>query len=241
LNALPGIFAAVILFLIFLVIVLVVRKIVEAVFKKGKYDESTSILFSRLSYYVVLVVGIIAAFSVGGVDLAALMISFGMIGFAVGFALKDIISNFLGGILIFIYKPFVIGNAISVKGFSGTVEKIDVRATEIKTFDGLRVIIPNSDMIANPVTNYSLSTMRRVTIPVGIGYDNDLSKAYDRRVSKSWKKPSRRLPRWLPLMRSENPPSILIFGSGWIQQNSIYLKPRTKPLRLSETNRKRKV
>ena len=179
LNALPGIFAAVILLLIFLAIALVLRKVVNAVFKKGKYDESTSMLFSRLAYYAVIVVGVIASFSVGGVDLAALMISFGMIGFAVGFALKDIISNFLGGILIFIYKPFVIGNAILVKEFSGTVEKIDVRATEIKTFDGLKVIIPNSDMIANPVTNYTLSTMRRIMIPVGIGCEDDLSKAYD--------------------------------------------------------------
>ena len=96
---------------------------------------------------------------------------------AIGFAFKDILQNWFAGLLILIRQPFRTGDQIVVSGFEGTVEHIEARATLIKTYDGRRVVIPNSDVYTRAVTVNTAFPKRRSDYDVGIGYGDDVETA----------------------------------------------------------------
>lgn len=96
---------------------------------------------------------------------------------AIGFAFKDILQNMLAGILILLRQPFEVGDQIVSGGFEGTVEKIETRATFIKTYDGQRVVIPNSDIYTNPVTVKTAFEQLRSQYDIGIGCNDDWDEA----------------------------------------------------------------
>lgn len=98
---------------------------------------------------------------------------------AIGFAFKDILQNWLAGVLILIKRPFRPGDQIEIDEFSGTIEHIDSRATMIRTFDGQKVIIPNSQLYTSPVLVKTAYRYRRSEYDVGIGYADDIGKARD--------------------------------------------------------------
>ena len=99
---------------------------------------------------ILIIIGCISSLGTLGVNVSALIAGLGLTGFAFGFALKDVISNFVAGILIIIYQPFDINDRIEVMGVTGTVEDIDLRYTTIKT-DADKVLIPNSALITNKI------------------------------------------------------------------------------------------
>jgi small-conductance mechanosensitive channel len=96
---------------------------------------------------------------------------------AIGFAFKDILQNFLAGLLILVTRPFGVGDQIRFKDYEGTVEDIQTRATYIKTYDGRRVIIPNGELYTNSVTVNTAFPQRRWQYDVGIGYGDDVDRA----------------------------------------------------------------
>jgi small-conductance mechanosensitive channel len=98
---------------------------------------------------------------------------------AIGFAFRDILQNFLAGLLLLIRRPFRRGDQIVVKEFEGTVEHIESRATYIKTYDGRQVIIPNAEIYTSPVIVNTAFELRRDEYVVGIGYGDDLAAACD--------------------------------------------------------------
>lgn len=108
---------------------------------------------------------------------ATIISSLGIGSIAIGFAFKDILQNLLAGILILLNRPFRRGDQIVVKDFEGTVEHIQSRATLIKTYDGRRVIIPNSDIYTSPVTVNTAFPTRRSQFDIGIGYGDDIRTA----------------------------------------------------------------
>lgn len=108
---------------------------------------------------------------------ARLVSILGLGGVAIGFAFKDIFQNLLAGILILLRHPFRVGDEITTGDFTGTVEAIEARATFIRTYDGRRIILPNSDVYTKPVTVISAYDLLRSEYDLGIGYGDDLSKA----------------------------------------------------------------
>lgn len=98
---------------------------------------------------------------------------------AIGFAFKDILQNLLAGLLLVIRRPYQRGDQIVVKGYEGTVEQIESRATFLKTYDGLRVIIPNSDVYTSPVVVKTAFEKHRDELVVGIGYGDNPAKAVE--------------------------------------------------------------
>jgi small-conductance mechanosensitive channel len=96
---------------------------------------------------------------------------------AIGFAFKDILQNWLSGLLLLYRQPFQIGDQIKSGDFEGTVERIEARATLIETYDGQRVVIPNSDIYTRAVTVRTAFPKRRAEYDVGVGYGDDLDKA----------------------------------------------------------------
>ncbi|NRB38886.1 MAG: mechanosensitive ion channel [Pseudomonadales bacterium] len=114
-----------------------------------------------------------------GMDTTSLLALLGAAGLAVGLALKDSLSNFASGVMLILMKPFDIGDWIEAAGISGTVEKITVFNTVIISGDNREIIVPNGQLYAGTITNYSAKATRRVDLTIGIGYNDDIKKARD--------------------------------------------------------------
>jgi len=131
---------------------------------------------------VIAIVGITLAFltalSTMGVDIGALVAALGLTSLAIGLALKDTIENAITGVLLLIQQPFKVGDVIKVSDVMGTVANVAIRTTNIKTFDGLHVLIPNRHVYNEVITNWTYYPTRRVTVTVGVAYETDLAHAY---------------------------------------------------------------
>lgn len=129
---------------------------------------------SRASYYVLLVILFFAAITDSGVELNKFTVITGALGLGVGFGLQNIVNNFASGLIILFERPFRVGDTVEVCGVVGIVRRIGARSTTLLTFQYAEVILPNSNLLSNEVTNWTLtSARRRVEVPVGIAYGTD--------------------------------------------------------------------
>jgi small conductance mechanosensitive channel len=124
----------------------------------------------------VLIIGLLIALSQVGINLAPLLAGMGLVGFIVGFALQDTLSNFAAGMLILIYRPFDVDDVIEAAGVSGKVSKMSLVNTTILTFDNQTIIVPNGKIWGDIIRNVTAQTMRRVDLVFGIGYGDDIEK-----------------------------------------------------------------
>lgn len=178
-RTLPLIGVALIVFLIFFFISRGVRSLIRRLSARKKQHYNVGLVLGRLAQLAILFVGALVAvtivfpsFKPG--DLITLL---GVSGVAVGFAFKDIFQNYLAGILILITEPFRVGDQIIVGDSEGTVEEIQTRATFIRTYDGRRVVIPNSDLYTDTVTVNTAFAIRRSEYDFGIGFGDDIARA----------------------------------------------------------------
>ncbi|MCR4408545.1 MAG: mechanosensitive ion channel family protein [Anaerolineae bacterium] len=146
-----------------------------------KIDPRELRTLGRLANYTLITLGAIATIAILQLTslLYSVMTAAGVIGIAVGFAVKDVAANFVSGILILLDRPFVPGDAIKVGEYSGTVRRISLRSTEIATFEGPVVIMPNQIVATTPVINYTVNAIRRADITVSLTSDADLKQAVD--------------------------------------------------------------
>jgi small conductance mechanosensitive channel len=112
-----------------------------------------------------------------GIQTASFVAVLGAASLAVGFALQGSLTNFAGGVLIILFKPFKVGDLIEANGFLGVVEEIQIFATLLNTLDNRKIIIPNGKLSNESVVNYTKNEIRRVDITFGVGYNDDLEKA----------------------------------------------------------------
>jgi small conductance mechanosensitive channel len=132
--------------------------------------ENISLILSRLTRWAILVLGLTLAAEQVIPNVTSLLAGLGIAGFTLGFALQDVAKNFIAGLLILLQRPFEIGDAVSVSGFTGTVLDISLRTTDIRTVDGLFVTIPNGDVFVSPITNYTRAPRRRIELQAGVSY-----------------------------------------------------------------------
>jgi small-conductance mechanosensitive channel len=151
----PKLLAGLVVLVVFWVVASVGRRLIAVAAPRVKADTSVVLLLSRLYYYGVLIFGAITALGTVGLDVRALVAGLGLTGFALGFALKDVLSNFVSGVMLLAYRPFHIGDVIEMGEFTGTIESIRIRDTLVRGEDGRLIIIPNTKLITEVVINHS--------------------------------------------------------------------------------------
>ncbi|MFZ6027230.1 MAG: mechanosensitive ion channel family protein [Chloroflexota bacterium] len=176
LTFLPRLIAALVIFVVTLFLAGLIAKAVRRALMLRKSGHHADDLITKIAQVSILVFGTVIALQQIGFNVSAFLAGVGIIGFTVGFALQDVSKNFVAGLLLYIQQPFGVGDAIKVTGFAGIVQKINLRATEMRTFDGTLVLIPNADVFSNPITNYSALPTRRIELIVGVAYDSDLEE-----------------------------------------------------------------
>lgn len=147
---LPRFAAGVIVLLVFWLAAALLRRLIHRLGGKTPIDVDVLNLVERVAMLTVLTVGVITACGTLGIDVAALVTGLGLTGFAVGFALKEIISNLLAGVLLLVYEPFRRNDRIRVTDLEGTVVAIDLRYTTLAAEDRV-ILIPNANLLTNAV------------------------------------------------------------------------------------------
>ena len=145
--------------------------------EKTEGDRGTEILISRLSYGAVWFVGVIIALGVLGLNFTALLGTLGLTSVAIGFGLKDILSNYLSGLILLAARPFRIGDEVVIGQYEGRVVQVQLRVTTMQTYDGRQVYIPNQEVFQSSITNNTASPVRRSSVMVGIDYEADVEQA----------------------------------------------------------------
>ncbi len=151
--------------------------LVERAVRRRGGDEHAAASAKKVTAYAIFPLTFVAILGVFGVPLSGIGAAVGLIGLGISFALKDMIANFISGILILVNRPFKIGDQIEVNGEEGTLKDIQLRASKIKTFDGREVIVPNSVLYNNIVINYTAYDARRFDVIVGLSYEDDIEQA----------------------------------------------------------------
>ncbi|GAA3968896.1 mechanosensitive ion channel family protein [Hymenobacter antarcticus] len=135
-------------------------------------------LISTLAYAAVLLVGAFFGLEVLGLDktVTSLLAGVGIIGLALGFAFQDIAANFISGIIIAVQRPFTVGDVIQTDSFFGTIERINLRTLDLRQVTGELVRVPNRKVFEGAVTNFTVTTRRRVDVECGVAYSSDLAQ-----------------------------------------------------------------
>ena len=147
----PRVIGVVVILVIFFILAKIVKRIIIRTAERLKLDGNLTSLLARISNITLIIFGFVTALGTLGVNVSALVAGLGLTGFALGYAMKDTISNLLSGVLILLYQPFEIGNRIKVSGYEGIVISIDLRYTALDS-EGNKVLIPNSKLFTDPIT-----------------------------------------------------------------------------------------
>ena len=166
--------------LIYLIGKWIAKRITNFVRKLMEVRDSDPTLINFLSnvvYAILLIAVILAALDTLGLPVTSLVAVVGAAGLAVGLALKDSLGNFASGVMLVMFRPFSKGDFVEVAGVAGTVNEVRIFSTILTTPDNKQIIIPNGQVAADTITNYSANDQRRVDIVFGVGYDDDLKVA----------------------------------------------------------------
>ena len=176
-NFVPTLVGAVIAFVFGRYLIRFLINLIKKIMLRREVDATLQIFLIQLikwTLHIALFLIIIQIIGVPATQFFAILASAGV---AVGLALQGSLSNFAGGIMILIFKPFKVGDNIEVKGQRGTVKRIGLVSTTLNKFNNEEVIIPNGPLFGDNIINYTREEKRRVKVLVGIGYDSDIQKA----------------------------------------------------------------
>ncbi|HMA77289.1 MAG TPA: mechanosensitive ion channel domain-containing protein [Candidatus Krumholzibacteriaceae bacterium] len=173
----PKLILAILVLIIGLRIIKVLTRLTNKTMGKRDYDKSLTIFLLRLISISLKTVLFISVISMVGVKTTSFIAILGAAGLAVGFALQGSLSNFAGGVMILLFKPFKVGDVIETQGYTGKVTEISIFHTILKTFDNKTIITPNSGVSGGSIINYTKEPTRRIDMTFSIGYDDDIGKA----------------------------------------------------------------
>lgn len=156
-----------------------VRWLLRMIFTRTVEDVTIESLIKQLSYYAIIALGFFVAVDALGFDPTTVAAGLGLSGIVLGFALKDILSNFVSGLLLLTLRPFRIGDQIVVGDLEGSVEKIELRATRLRAYDGRVMLVPNAEVFTSRIVNNTADPVRRGAVELWLGYDTDTEHALE--------------------------------------------------------------
>lgn len=149
----------------------------EEVYPKVRLPRGVPMAISKLTQFTILLIGFAFALGAAGIDLNRFTLLAGALGVGIGFGLQNIVSNLVSGVIVLLERPVQTGDMVRIGANEGRVMRIGLRATVIRTLDGAEVLVPNSRLVLDEVTNWTLSDQqRRVDIQVGVAYGSDTDK-----------------------------------------------------------------
>ena len=155
------------------------RGLMRRAIDRSKLDVSSLArdFFIKMTGRLILLFGFIVAIAQLGVEVAPLLAGLGIAGFIIGFALQDTLSNFASGMMILVYRPFDVGDAVEAGGVTGKVDKMNLVSTMVLTFDNQLLVVPNKQIWGGVIRNITHQDKRRVDMTFGIGYSDDVPRA----------------------------------------------------------------
>lgn len=175
-ELLTSLAAALIVFVMYVLLWFVIRTFLKPILRRSPLDETSRVFILSIVKYGLVLAGIVSGMAAAGINTAALLASLGIAGFTIGFAAKDAFSNLISGLLIYLDRPFVIGDLVEIEDNYGTVDQIRLRSTRIITSDGKMLAVPNADIINKTVASYTNFPHLRLDIEVTVGVNEDLSR-----------------------------------------------------------------
>ena len=172
--------ALVVVYVTFILSRIVSKFLIDRELKRRRLEKGVIISISALLHYGLLVIGFLFALMVMGFDLTKITIILSALGVGIGFGMQNIANNFVSGLILLIERPVRVGDYIELNGTWSEIKRIGLRSTRVTTFDNADIIVPNSELVTNRVTNWTLgSRVVRATIPVGVAYGSDIASVTD--------------------------------------------------------------
>lgn len=169
--------AIAVLYLAYCISRLVEITLLNTILPHRNIDRGSQVAIARLYNYAIILIGFLAALMTLGFNMTNLTILGGAVGVGIGFGLQAIFNNFASGLILLFERPIKIGDVIMVGDELGEVKKLGLRATVIKTLNHAEIVVPNSDLITNQVTNWTLQQRQvRVKVPIGVAYGSDVEQ-----------------------------------------------------------------
>ena len=229
--------SSIVMFLLFIAVFgmashLLQRLLKAHVFSRLRIDEGIQYTLTRITHYLIMIIGAVIAFQFIGIDLTGLAIILGFLSVGIGFGLQNITSNFVAGLILLIERPIKVGDRVMVGSQEGDVVEIKMRSTTIRTLNNIAVIVPNSEFVSSKLENWSYGDQKvRLDVDVGVSYESDLET-----VIRSLMEVAAEHPEVL-----KNPaPDVLHSGFGdsaWNMRLRIWLEhPRRHPEVQSDIN-----
>ena len=149
----------------------------RALAKSDRFEPTIAAFLSNIIKYALWAVVLVTVLSQFGVETTSIIAALGGMALAVGLALQGTLSNVASGVMILVQRPFVVGEGIQTNDFTAVVQRIGLFTTELKQFDGLYVMVPNSELWNQPIINLNRNPTRRFELIVGIGYGDSMQQA----------------------------------------------------------------
>lgn len=174
-NNLPSLVGALIVIVFTWLVAMGVKNVAFVWAEKTEGDRSTEILISRLCYGGVWIVGSVISLGILGLDFGLLLGTLGLTSVAIGFSLKDVLGNYISGVILLAARPFRINDQVVISDYEGTITQIQLRAITLQTYDGRLVYIPNQQVFQSSIVNITASPFRRSSIIFGVDDSADLN------------------------------------------------------------------
>jgi small-conductance mechanosensitive channel len=184
-----------------------------------RIDPGTQYTLSRVSHYIIMVIGGLLAFQFIGIDLSGLAVIIGLLSVGIGFGLQNVTSNFIAGVILLFERPIKVGDRVTVGQTEGDVIAINMRSTTIRSLNNISIIVPNSEFVTSQVINWSHGDPKvRLVVEVGVSYNSDLDG-----VIRSLREVAEEDPN---VLKSPEPDVLLSsFGdSSWNMKLRVWLK-----------------
>ncbi|TDE05261.1 mechanosensitive ion channel family protein [Flavobacterium sandaracinum] len=175
----PKLISAFLILFAGLYIIRLINRFIRRLMVKRDLEPTLTKFLADILLWVLRVILFVSFISKLGIETSSFVAILGAMGLAVGLSLQGSLSNFAGGMLIILFKPFKVGNTIEAQGVTGTVCEIQIFVTKLITFNNQTIFIPNGSLSNGNIINYSLQNTRRADLTIAISYDTDLKKAKD--------------------------------------------------------------